>query len=68
MRTPKGKKLFGVRVGLEPTGDWYDNKVDAKRDRNARVAEGKDAHVMRGPDHYLGQSQPEECDGMESAD
>lgn len=47
-------KLFKVMKGDRAV--YFNNKGTAKRERNALIAAGTHAVVMRGPDHWRGES------------
>ena len=47
-------RLFKIMKGDEPV--YFNNKRLAKLERDALIAEGKQAVVMRGPDHWKGES------------
>lgn len=47
-------KLFKIVVGKEPF--YFNRKVDAKRARDDLLLNTSDRVVMRGPDHWRGES------------
>jgi hypothetical protein len=47
-------RLFKIMKGNEAV--YFNNKAMAKLERDALIAEGKTAVVMRGPDHRKGES------------
>lgn len=47
-------RLFKVMEGEKPV--YFNNKRSAKRLRDKLIEAGKAAVVMRGPDHYRGES------------